>query len=113
MSISTTDTDTEQNGRPEICSQTGRCVSDTREPPNTKDVESDELSSSSSQNCNKDSQHNECMDFIYDHEPASAEGTWEDYEEGSDDLEIKSAERAPVVPQTESQTKIRTMTSGR
>ena len=48
MSISTTDTDTEQNGRPESCSQTGRCVSDTREPPNTKDVESDELSSSSS-----------------------------------------------------------------
>ena len=40
----------------------------------------------------------------------SAEGTWEDYEEGSDDLEIKSAEGAPVVPQTESQTKIRNMT---
>ena len=69
MSISTTDTDTEQNGRPEICSQTGRCVSDTRELQNTKDVESDELSSSSSQNCNKDSQHNECMDFISDREP--------------------------------------------
>ena len=110
MSISTTDTDTEQNGRPEICSQTGRCVCDTREPPNTKDVESDELSSSGSQNCNKDSQHNECMDFISDREPASAEGTWEDYEEGSDDLEIKSEEGAPVVPDTESQTKIKNIT---
>ena len=110
MSISTTDTDTEQNGRPEICSQTGRCVSDTREPPNTKDVESDELSSSSSRNCNKDYQHNECMDFISDHEPASAEGIWEVYEEGLDDLEITSAEGAPVVSQTESQTKIRNMT---
>ena len=50
MSISMTDTDTEQNGRPEICSQTGRCVGDTRESPNTKNVESDELSSSGSQN---------------------------------------------------------------
>ena len=50
------------------------------------------------------------MDFISDQEPASAEGIWEDYEEGSDDLEIKSAEGAPVVSQTESQTKIRNMT---
>ena len=42
MSISTADTETEQNGRPRICSPTGRCVSDTREPPNTDDGESDE-----------------------------------------------------------------------
>ena len=72
MSIRTTDTDTEQSGRPEICSPTGRCVGDTREPPNTKDGESDELSSSGSQNCNRDSQHNECMNFISDREPTSA-----------------------------------------
>ena len=35
MSISTADTETEQNGRPRICRPTGRCVSDTREPMNT------------------------------------------------------------------------------
>ena len=50
------------------------------------------------------------MNFISDREPTSAEETWKDYEEGSDDLEIKSEEGAPAVPQTESQTKIRNVT---
>ena len=78
MSISTADTETEQNGKPRICSPTGRCVSDTREPPNTEDGESDELSASGIQNCNNDAQHNEYMDLISDHEPTSAEVSWED-----------------------------------
>ena len=71
MSISTADTEAEENVRPRICSPTGRCVSDTRVPPNTEDGESDELSSSGIQNCNKDSQRNEYMDFISDREPRS------------------------------------------
>ena len=87
MSISTADTETEQNGRPIICSPTERCVSDTREPPNTEDGESDELSSGS-QNCNNDSQHNECMDLISDREPTLAEVSWEDDGTCSDDLDI-------------------------
>ena len=66
MSISTADTETEQNGRPRICSPTGRFVSDTREQPKTEVGESDELSSSGIHNCNRDSQYNECMDFISD-----------------------------------------------
>ena len=36
MSISTADTEAEQNGRPRICSPTGRRVIDTRLPPNTE-----------------------------------------------------------------------------
>ena len=110
MSISMADTDTAHNGRPGICSPTGRCVSDTREPPNTKDGESDELSSSGSQNCNKDSQHNECMDFISDREPTSAEGTWEEDGTCSDDLDIILETGAPAVPRTELQTQIRNVT---
>ena len=107
MSISTADTETEQNGRPRICSPTGRCVSDTREPPNTEDGESDELSSSGSQNCNKDSQHNECMDLISDREPTSAEVSWEDEGTCSDDLDIILETGAPAVSRTELQTQIR------
>ena len=107
MSIRTADTETEQNGRPRICSPTGWCVSDTREPPNTEDGESDELSSSGIQNCNKDSQHNECMDFISDREPTSAELSWEDDGACSDDLDIILETGAPAVPRTELQTHIR------
>ena len=107
MSISTADTETEQNGRPRICSPTGRCVSDTREPPNTEDGESDKLSSCGSQNCNNDSQHNECMDLISDREPTSAEVSWEDDGTCSDDLDIILETGAPAVPRTELQTQIR------
>ena len=39
MSISTADTEAEQNVRPRICSPTGRRVSDTRVPPNTEEDE--------------------------------------------------------------------------
>ena len=55
MSISTADTETEQNGRPKICSPMGRWVGDTQVPLNTEG-ESDELSSCGIQNYNKDSQ---------------------------------------------------------
>ena len=109
MSISTADTEAEQNGRPKICSPTGRCVCDTRVPPNTEG-ESDELSSCGIQNYNKDSQCNENMDFNSDREPKSNESSWEDYEECSDDLEIISKEETPAVPQTEFQTQSRNMT---
>ena len=104
MSISTADTETEQNGRPRICSPTGWCASDTRVPPNTEDVESDELSSSGIQNCNKDSQRNEYMDFISDREPTSAELSWEDDGACSDDLDINLE---TAVPRTELQAQIR------
>ena len=88
------DTEAEQNGRPKICSPTGRCVSDTRVPPNTEG-ESDDLSSSGIRNYNKDSQCNENMDFNSDQEPKSDESSWEDYEACSDDLEIISKRRDP------------------
>ena len=39
MSISTADTEAEQNGSPRICSPTVRRVSDTRVPPNTEEDE--------------------------------------------------------------------------
>ena len=39
MSISTADTEAEQNGRPRICSPKGRRVSDTQVPPNTEEDE--------------------------------------------------------------------------
>ena len=39
MSISTADTEAEQNVRPRICSPTGRRVNDTRVPPNTEEDE--------------------------------------------------------------------------
>ena len=107
MSISTADMETEQNGMPSIYSPTGQCVSDTREPPNTENGESDELSSSGSQNCNNDSQHNECMDLISDREPTLAEVSWEDDGTCSDDSDIILETGAPAVPQTELQTQIR------
>ena len=110
MSISTADTEAEQNGRPRICSPTGRCVSDTRVPPNTEEGESDELSSSGIRNCNKVSQRNENMDFISDREPMSAELSWEDDVACSDDLEIILETGAPAVPRTELQTQIRNVT---
>ena len=102
MSISTADTEAEQNGRPRICSPTGWRVSDTRVPPNTEEEEvincpwidcllkgeSDELSSSGIRNYNKDSQCNENMDFNSDWLPTSDESSWEDYGACSEDLEI-------------------------
>ena len=109
MSISTADTEAEQNGRPKICSPTGRCVSDTRVPPNTEG-ESDELSSSGIRNYNKDSQCNENMDFNSDQEPKSDESSWVDYEACSDDLEIISKEGTPAVARTEFQTELRNRT---
>ena len=80
MSISTSDTEAEQNVRPRICSPTGRRGSDTRVPPNTEEDEdiicpwmdcllkgeSDESSSSEIQNYNKDPQYNENMDYNSD-----------------------------------------------
>ena len=115
------DTEAEQNGKPRICSPTGRRVSDTRVPPNTEEDqviicpwldcllkrESDESSSSGIRNYNKDPQWNENMDFHSDQEPTSDESAWEDYEACSDDLEIISKEGAPAVPRTAFQTHIR------
>ena len=94
MSISTADTEAEQNVRPRICSPTGRRVSDTQVPPNTEEDEviicpwmdgllkgeSDESSSSDIRNYNKDPQCNENMDFNSDREPTSDDSSWEDYE---------------------------------
>ena len=95
------------NGRPNIYSPTGRCVSDTREPPNTENGESDEFSSSGSQYCNNGSQCNECMDLISDREPTSAEVSWEDDGTCSDDSDIILETGAPAVPRTELQSQIR------
>ena len=57
MSISTADTEAEQNRRPTSCSTTGRRDSDTRVPPNTE--ESDEFSSVDIASYRKDFQYNE------------------------------------------------------
>ena len=122
--MSKADTEAEQNGRPKICSPTGRRVSDTRVPLNTEEDEvincpwidcslkgeSDELSLSGIHNYNKDSQCNENMDFNFDREPKSDKSSWEDYEVCSDDLEIISKEGTPAVPRTEFQTQIRNVT---
>ena len=73
MSISTADTEAEQNGRPTSCNTTGRRDSDTRVPPNTEEDEdvvcpwldcllnedSDEFSSVDIANYRKDIQYNE------------------------------------------------------
>ena len=73
MSISTADTEAEENGRPTSCNTTGRCESDTRVPPNTEEdedvvcpwldcllnEESDEFSSVDIVNHRKDIQYNE------------------------------------------------------
>ena len=72
--------------------------------------EFDELALSGIRNYNRDTQCNENMDFNSDREPTSDESSWEDYEEGSDDLEIISKEGAPAVPRTEFQTQIRNVT---
>ena len=92
MSISTADTEAEQNVRPTNGSPTGRRGSDTRVPPNTEEDEdiichwmdcllkgeSDESSSSEIQNYHKDPQYNENMDFNSDREPTSDDSSWED-----------------------------------
>ena len=114
MSISTTDTEAEQNGRPRICIPMGRRVSDTRVPPNTEEDqvitfpwmdcllnrESDKSSSLGIRNYNRDTQGIENVDFHSDRELTSDESSWEDYEVASDILEIISNEGGPVVPQT-------------
>ena len=117
ISISTADTEAEQNVRPRICSPTGRRVSDTRVPLNTEENEVKIcpwmdclLKGESDGNYNKDPQCNENMDFNSDREPTSDHSSWEDYEVCSDDLEIISKEGAPAVPRTEFQTQIRNVT---
>ena len=121
MSISTTYTEAEQNGRPRICIPTGWRVSDTRVTPNTEEDqviicpwmdcmlnrESDESSSIAIRNYNKDPQGDENMDLHSDREPTSDESSWEDYEAGSDNSEIRSKEGGPVVPLTALQAHIR------
>ena len=47
------------------------------------------------------------MDLHSDREPTSDESSWEDYEAGSDNLEIIWKEGGPVVPLTAFQTHIR------
>ena len=112
MSISTTDTEAEQNGRPRIGIQTGRRVSDTCLLPNTEEDQvitfhwmdcllnrdSDESSSPGIRNYDRDTRGN--VDFHSDREPTSDESLWEDYEAASDISEIRSNEGGPVVPQT-------------
>ena len=114
MSISTTYTEAEQNGRPRICIPMGRRVSDTCVPPNTEEDqvilfpwmdcllnrESDELSSLGIRNYDMDPRGNENVDLHSDREPTSDESSWEDYEVASDNLEIISNEGGPVVPHT-------------
>ena len=114
ISISTTEKEAEQNGRPRICIPTGRRFSDTRVPLNTEENqvitfpwmdcllnrESDESSSLGIRNYNRDPRGNENVDLHSDREPTSDESSWEDYEAASDILEIISNEGGPVVPQT-------------
>ena len=97
MSMSTTDTEEEQNGRPRICIPTGRRVSDARVPSSSIGI----------RNYNKDPQWNETMDLHSEREPTSDESSWEDYEACSDNLEFISKEGGPVVPRTAFQTHIR------
>ena len=92
----------------------GQRVNDTCVPPNTEEDqvilcpwmdcllnrESDESSSIGIHNYKKDPQGNENMGLHSDREPTSDESLWEDYEAGSDNLEIISKEGGPVVPQT-------------
>ena len=54
--------------------------------------ESDESSSLGIRNYNKDPQGYENMDPHSDPDPTSDESSWEDYETGSDDSEIRSKE---------------------
>ena len=54
--------------------------------------------------------YNKNVNFNSDRDPTSDDSLWEDYEEGSDDLEMKSEEGAPAIPRTESQTDIRYVT---
>ena len=102
MSISTTDTEAEQNGRPRIGIPTGRRVSDTCVPPNT---EEDQVITFPWMDCllNRDSDESSSPD----REPTSDDSLWEDYEAASDISEIRSNEGGPVVPQTALQYHIR------
>ena len=124
MSISMTDTEAEQNGRPRIGIPKGRRVSDTCVPPNTEEDQaiafpwmdcllnrdSDESSSPGIQNYDRDTRGNENLDFHSDREPTSDESLWEDYEAASDISEIRSNEGGPVVPQTAFEYHIRNVT---
>ena len=114
MSISTTDTEAEQNGRPRIGIPMGRRVSDTRVPPNTEEDQvmtfpwmdcllnrdSDESSLLGIRNYDRDTRGNENVDFHSDREPTSDESSWDDCEAASDFSEIRLNEGGPVVPQT-------------
>ena len=96
MSISTTDMEAEQNGRPTIGIPTGRRVSHTCVPPNTEEDqviicpwmdcllnrESDESSSIGIRNYNEDTQVSVNMDIHSDRELTSDESSWADYEGG-------------------------------
>ena len=127
MSISTADTEAEQNITPRICSQTGRGVTDTRAPPNTEEDkiiicpwmdgllkgESDDSWASDKRKYNMDYPYNKNVKFNSDRDLTSDDSSWENYEEYSDDLEVKSGEGSPAVPRIESQTIIRNVTIGR
>ena len=124
MSISTADIEAEQSITPRICSQTGRGVTDTRAPPNMEEDEiiicpwkdgllkgeSDDSSASDIRKHNMDYPYNKNVKFNSDRDLTSDDSSWEDYEECSDDLEVKSEEGSPAVPRIESQTKIRNVT---
>ena len=114
MSISMTDMETEQNGRPRIGIPTGRRVSDTCVPPNTEEDQvitfpwmdclfnrdSDESLSPGIQNYDRDTRGSENVNFHSNREPTSDESSREDYEAASDISEIRSNKGGPVVPQT-------------
>ena len=127
MSISTADTEAEQNGRPTNCRPTGRRSSDTRVPPNTEEDEdiicpwmdcllkgeSDEFSSSDIPNYGKDIQYNGNMDFNSDREPTSDDSSCENYELCSDDFGIISQEGALAVPRPKFERQITDVTTCR
>ena len=69
--------------------------------------ESDESSSIGIRNYHKDPQGYENMDLHSDRDPTSDESSWEDYETGSDDSEIRSKDGGPVGPLTGSQAHVR------
>ena len=88
MSISTADTEAEQNVTPRICSPTGRGVSDNRATPNTEEDEiincpwmdcllkgeSDDSSASGIRKYNMDYPYNKNVNFNSDRDPTSDDG---------------------------------------
>ena len=91
MSISTADTEAEQNVTPNICSPTGQGVSDTQAPPNMEEDEiincpwmdcllkgeSDDSSASGIRKYNMDYPYNRNVNFNSDRDPASDDSLWE------------------------------------